>query len=249
MVDPRTSVSPHAGPSRRSALRTVLRVGEYTLALAGGVCLIAYAGACARASYTQHRESAAFDEALRARMQARMHERLQRLHEESPNRSEWSAARMAKYQVSLETPVRALGRLEIPNAGVSVMVLEGTAETTLDRAVGHIEGTARPGEVGNLGIAGHRDGYFRGLRHLETGDTISLATLDGVAHYEVERIAVVSPARVDVLGSTAEPTLTLVTCYPFYHVGDAPWRYVVHARQVDYEAWPAIDAGPDLASR
>ena len=245
MVDSQASVSQRAARPHRSALRTALRVGEYSLALAGGVCLIAYAGACARASYTQHRESAVFDEALRARMQ----ERVQRLHEESPNPSEWSAVRVAKYQASLETPVQALGRLEIPDAGLSVMVLEGTAETTLDRAVGHIEGTARPGEPGNLGIAGHRDGYFRGLRHLETGDTVTLTTLDGIARYEVERIAVVSPGRVDVLESTAEPTLTLVTCYPFYHVGDAPWRYVVHARQVAYEAWPAIDDGRDLASR
>ena len=129
------------------------------------------------------------------------------------------------------------------------MLLEGTDEATLDRAVGRIEGTAKPGEPGNLGIAGHRDGYFRGLRHLQRGDAISLTTLDGVARYRVEKIEVVRPERVDVLQPTGEPMLTLVTCYPFYYIGDAPKRFVVQARQVGYEPWPSRESGPDLAAR
>jgi sortase A len=224
----------------------VLRTAEIALAAAGSACLIAYAGACARASYTQERESAAFEAALRARMQ----ERLARIQAESPNSKEWSPLRFAKYQASLATPVQALGRLEIPNADLSVMVLEGTDDSTLDRAVGHIEGTAQPGQPGNLGIAGHRDGYFRGLRHVKKGDALTLTTLDGVARYEIDKIEVVDPARVDVLAPTKSATMTLVTCYPFYHLGDAPWRYVVHARQVEYETWASLDArNDDLAAR
>ncbi len=219
---------------RHRALRGALRTLEYGLAATGLACLLAYGGACARASLTQSTSSAAFDAALAAR--------LAQIQAESPNRSEWSAARVEKYEASLDAPVRALGRLEIPDAGVSVMVLEGTDETTLDRAVGRIEGTARPGEPGNLGIAGHRDGYFRGLRHVEPGDEIILTTLDGVAHYRVEATQVVSPARVEVLEQTNDPTLTLVTCYPFYYVGSAPQRYVVHARQVSYESWRSSDS-------
>jgi sortase A len=239
------TLSQRRATSRRQALRTALRAGEYALALVGGACLIAYGGACARASITQHRESAAFDEAVRARIAARE----QRIHEESPNRHEWSPARYAKYEATLDKPVRAIGRLEIPEADVSVMVLEGTDDSTLDRAVGHIPGTARPGERGNLGIAGHRDGYFRGLRHLHKGDAVSLTTLDGVARYEVDKIEVVKPGRTEVLQDTPGAALTLVTCYPFFHVGDAPLRYIVHARQVAFEAWSSLDAVDDVASR
>jgi sortase A len=239
-ADPRTATR------GRRALRGALRAAEYALALAGAACLVAYGGACARASLTQQRESAAFDEAVRARIQAQLQQRIQ---EEAPNRGEWSSKRVAKYEASLETPVHAIGRLEIPDADLSVMVLEGTDEETLDRAVGHIPGTARPGQSGNLGIAGHRDGYFRGLRHLESGAAVTLTTLDGIAHYRVDKIEIVHPARTDVLASTGEATLTLVTCYPFYHVGNAPSRYVVHARQVGFEPWSSLDPGGDVAVR
>jgi sortase A len=233
----------------RSKLSRLLRAAEYALALAGSACLLAYAGACARTSYTQQRESAAFEAALSAQAQQRLQERMQRLHAESPNRRDWSPARLAKYQATLGTPVHALARLEIPDVDLSVMVLEGSDDTTLDRAVGHIEGTARPGEPGNLGIAGHRDGYFRALRHVEKGDQLTLTTLDGVAHYEVEKISVVDPARIDVLAPTKVATLTLVTCYPFYHLGDAPWRYVVTAKRVSYETWASLDARSAFAVR
>ncbi len=240
------ATTPRSTTVHHRALRTALRAAEYTLALAGGACLIAYGGACARASLTQSRESAAFDEAVRARIQARVQ---RQIHEESPpNPREWSPARVAKYEASLEKPVNAIGRLEIPDADLSVMVLEGTEDSTLDRAVGHVPGTARPGETGNLGIAGHRDGYFRGLRHLETGDEMSITTLDGVVRYRVDKIQIVDPKRTDVLAPTADRTLTLVTCYPFYHVGDAPWRYIVHARQVSFQAW-SLDPRNDVAAR
>jgi sortase A len=232
--------------SVRSALRTALRVGEITLALAGGACLIAYGGACARASITQQRESDAFDAELQARIQAQVQEQLQQ--ETPPDHREWSPVRVAKYQASLEKPVRAIGRLEIPDVDLEVMVLEGDDDDTLDRAVGHVPGTAsKPGKSGNLAIAGHRDGYFRGLRHLEEGDELSLTTLEGVARYRVEKITIVDPKRTDVLAHTADPTLTLVTCYPFFHVGDAPWRYIVRARQVSFETW-SLDPG-NVAAR
>jgi sortase A len=241
MSDPDTKPAVRFG-----ALRAVLRAGEYALLLLGGVCLIAYGGACARASLTQHRESEAFDAAVHARLQ----ERLAQIHKESPNQREWSPARYSKYQATLDEPAHAIGRLEIPDAdGLSVMVLDGDDDHTLDRAVGRVPGTARPGQRGNLAIAGHRDGYFRGLRHLEKGDAISLTTLDGVARYVVDKIEVVKPGRTDVLAPTSEPTLTLITCYPFFHLGDAPSRYIVHARQVAYEPWSSLDAGNDVAAR
>lgn len=220
----------------RPLLHRALRVAEVALAGAGVACLVVYAAACAQSSLWQARESEAFDRAVR-----------ERLHAEAPDQSDWSPGRIAKYEASRAAPVRALARLEIPAAELSVMVLDGTDESTLDRAVGRIEGTARPGEPGNLGIAGHRDGYFRGLQQLNPGDVIRLATLEGVAQYRVAEIDVVAPERVDVLAPTAEPTLTLVTCYPFYFVGDAPERYVVHAVRVGYEPWESAATGPLLA--
>lgn len=142
-----------------------------------------------------------------------------------------------------ETPERALlawkprpgdpiGRLEIPDAGISAIVSAGTAAVTLRRGIGHIEGTALPGQSGNIGLAGHRDTAFRGLRNLQPGDRISLSTAFGSYDYAVESIQTVAPERVDVLDPSEHPTLTLVTCFPFDFVGPAPLRFVLRAREV-----------------
>jgi sortase A len=113
-----------------------------------------------------------------------------------------------------------------------VPVLPGTDDLTLDRAVGHIEDTAQPGRDGNSGIAGHRDGFFRGLKDIAPGDAIELETLRGKGLYRVERTWVVDPEDVSVLDPTPTRALTLVTCYPFYFVGPAPQRFIVRAVSV-----------------
>jgi sortase A len=129
-------------------------------------------------------------------------------------------------------PGEPVGRIEIPRLGVSVIVSEGLDRKTLRRAVGHVPGTALPGDLGNVGIAGHRDSFFRPLKDVRVGDQVVLTTPRGTFRYVVEATAVVRPDRVDVLDPTAEPTLTLVTCYPFYYVGSAPERFIVQAREV-----------------
>ena len=106
---------------------------------------------------------------------------------------------------------------------------DGTDDLTLNHAVGRIAGTSRPGESGNIGIAGHRDGFFRGLKDVRVGDAIELKTLKGTDTYIVDQIQIVSPRQVEVLRSTSVPSLTLVTCYPFYFIGSAPQRYIVTA--------------------
>jgi len=111
-------------------------------------------------------------------------------------------------------------------------VLPGTDDRILDRALGHVEGTAPPGTDGNSGIAGHRDGFFRGLKDIVPGDAIELDTLDGKESYRVERTWVVDPEDVSVLDPTSTRALTLVTCYPFYFVGSAPRRFIVRAVRV-----------------
>jgi sortase A len=125
-----------------------------------------------------------------------------------------------------------IGLLEIPSAGISEIVSEGTDALTLRRGVGHIHGTARPGEPGNIALAGHRDTVFRGLRKLRPADRIVLVTAGGSFEYAVEALQTVAPERTDVLDAGSHPTLTLVTCYPFDFIGPAPLRYVVRAREI-----------------
>ena len=125
-----------------------------------------------------------------------------------------------------------IGRIEIPRLGISAVLSEGTDQKTLRRAVGHIEGTALPGQPGNMGIAGHRDTFFRPLRHIRPNDIIVVAALNGRFRYRVTSTKVVPPTAVDVLAPTPGQTLTLVTCYPFYYVGSAPRRFIVKAERM-----------------
>lgn len=125
-----------------------------------------------------------------------------------------------------------IGRIEIPRLQLSVVAIEGIDTATLRRAVGHIPGTALPGHPGNVGIAGHRDTFFRALKNLRIKDDIQFSTSSGNFEYQVESLRVVEPDAVGVLASSGENVLTLVTCYPFYFVGTAPKRFIVRARQV-----------------
>jgi sortase A len=124
-----------------------------------------------------------------------------------------------------------LGRIDIPRLGMSFAVLQGTNSRTLRLGAGHIEGTPLPGDPGNSGIAGHRDTFFRELRNIRQNDEIQLQTLTGLLHYEVDWVKVVNPDDVSVLAPSSGSALTLVTCYPFYFLGSASQRFVVHARQ------------------
>jgi sortase A len=125
-----------------------------------------------------------------------------------------------------------IGRIEITRLGLSAVVMEGTSSKTLRRAVGHIEGTALPGTLGNVGLSGHRDRHFRPLRNIKRNDEILLTTLAGRFQYRVVSTQVVQPTDVSVLESGSTEVLTLVTCFPFYYVGPAPDRFVVRAERV-----------------
>jgi sortase A len=126
-----------------------------------------------------------------------------------------------------------VGKIEIPRLNISAIVREGVDDRTLDLAAGHIPHTALPDETGNVGIAAHRDTLFRNLKDVRRDDRITLTTLDGEYVYRVVSFQIVLPADVSVLDpSPHQKTLTLVTCYPFYFVGNAPKRFIVHAIQV-----------------
>jgi sortase A len=142
----------------------------------------------------------------------------------------WSEKRLREYTESLSrsfTPPLAV--LNVPRLKIRVPVLEGTDELVLNRGVGWIIGTAKPGETGNSGIAGHRDGFFRALKDIAEGDEIRLETAGGVIPYKVDLLKIVPPEDVSVLAPRYADSLTLVTCYPFYFVGNAPERWIVHA--------------------
>jgi sortase A len=142
----------------------------------------------------------------------------------------WSLKRIHAYEEGLTAKVnRPLAVLRIPNIHLEVPVYNDTDDLILNRGVGRILGTAQMGETGNLGLAGHRDGFFRGLKDLGLHDEIDLDRIGQSDTYAVEKIEIVNPEDVSVLTPTSAPTLTLVTCFPFYFVGSAPQRYIVTA--------------------
>jgi sortase A len=156
---------------------------------------------------------------------------------QSASHRDWDSARIRAYQRSLLVkfaPPEAV--LRIPKIGLEVPVLEGDDALTLNRGVGHIPGTTMPGEAGNVGVAGHRDGFFRGLKDVVPGDVIEMqrgtGADDKTDRYVVRDIAIVMPSDTRLLKDTSESTLTLVTCFPFRYVGSAPQRYVVQAALV-----------------
>lgn len=190
-----------------------LRIAERLAWGLGVALLISYGAARVHGQVMQDRALRSFDEAR-----------------QTVDFSLWSEGRVEAYR---NTPVDQdsvpLAVLRIPGIDLEVPVFDGTDEFTLNRAVGRIAGTARPGEPGNLGIAGHRDGFFRGLKDVSIGDVVELQTLTGTERYAITSITITTPSDVEVLDPTSETSITLVTCYPFYFVGSAPQRYIVRA--------------------
>ena len=132
-------------------------------------------------------------------------------------------------------PHSVLGRIEIPRLDLSVMVVEGDDDRALLLGAGHVPETALPGEPGNIAIAGHRDTFFRPLKSIREGDRIVLTTSRGSSEYSVASAQIAQPTDTEVLESSREPILTLITCYPFSYVGAAPERFVVRARKLASE--------------
>jgi sortase A len=142
----------------------------------------------------------------------------------------WSEERIGAFKASLSLrKEEPLAVLAIERLSIRVPVFEGTDDLTLNRGAGWIVGTAEPGTDGNTGIAAHRDGFFRALKDVQTGDAIELRTHDLTLIYRVSATRIVDPEDVGVLAPRAEPSVTLVTCYPFYFAGSAPQRFIVHA--------------------
>lgn len=134
---------------------------------------------------------------------------------------------------TVATGTLAIAVLRIPGIKLEVPVGYGTDESVLRRGAGLVEGTAAPGTRGNVAIAGHRDTFFRGLENVAVGDLVELETFDRRLTYRIATLSVVEPTDVHVLADSGESELTLVTCYPFYFVGNAPQRFIVRAVVAD----------------
>jgi len=161
---------------------------------------------------------------------AMSHLAVARFRAESRTNSLWDSARIQAYKRTLDVNFPAPEAvLRVPRLGIEVPVLEGTSDLTLNRGVGHIPGTALPGQPGNVAITGHRDGFFRPLKDASIGDVIEVQRRSQTDRYVIRKIKIVFPSDTSVLNSTTDSTLTLVTCYPFYYVGAAPQRYIVQA--------------------
>ncbi len=147
-----------------------------------------------------------------------------------PDMQRWSQAAKQRYLAAIEhTEAPVLGSLRVPSLNLAVPVYASDSELSLDRGAATIDGMAYPHEAGHIGIAGHRDGYFRALEDIRLGAALELDTLKGTKHFVVDDIQIVGADDVSYLAETDEQRLTLVTCYPFYRVGSAPNRFLVRA--------------------
>jgi sortase A len=221
--------------------KTALRRLERLLLVIGVLCLGGYAYAWLDTRIVQYRENRLLEASLSAARSANGLEAAETDSLETFRDGEPSPARRDPGPEG-----SLIGRVEIPRIGVSAIVLEGVGKKTLRRAVGRIPETAMPGGPGNVGLAGHRDSFFRGLKDVRKNDIVTLKTLGGTFHYRVESIEIVQPADTHVLDDVGAPALTLVTCYPFFYVGSAPERFIVRARLVDDPAVGAQHAAPIL---
>jgi len=141
----------------------------------------------------------------------------------------WSQKRVVAYAEAQKSGDAPQALLRIPKLTLEVPVYGDTSEFNLDRGAGRIPGTAGLQDAGNIGIAAHRDGFFRKLKDVELGMDVFLEHDGRTYRYQITEISIVTPQESGVLAPTSKPSVTLVTCYPFYFVGSAPKRFIVRA--------------------
>ena len=224
----------------------VLRSIEFLAWTAGVSMLVTYAGT--RSWYAHGKEEGlATFEAVRKEVQSQQTSpeadpQSARIATAGPvDMTTWSRERIAHYRAALQATAIPQAVLRIPSLSLVVPVFEGTSEDNLNRGAGRIEGTAHIGEPGNIGIAAHRDGFFRVLKDVQVGQLMVLERLHATETYRIVATTIVDPSDVSVLAATPTHSITLVTCYPFYFVGSAPQRFIVRAEKTPAGATPAGD--------
>ena len=222
---------PHGCPPVASASgRMIMELGFWIL----GIALIA--AWFAATTTLEHQRSQGLELFAEARAAARVSDRLEDLPLADQSLPVQDGQAVTPVPVPASTADAAslpIAVLRIASVGLEVPVYPDISELNLNRGAGWIEGTAAPNAGGNMAVAAHRDQYFRPLKDIQVGDILELESLSGLGEFRVSRILVVDPHEVSVLDDTAVPTLTLVTCYPFYFIGNAPQRYIVQAIAVD----------------
>jgi sortase A len=159
----------------------------------------------------------------------------------------WNPKRVAAYKASISMKTNLpVAILRIPQINLEVPVFDNTDDLTLNRGVGRIRGTAQIGHTGNLGIAGHRDGFFRGLKDIGLNDVVDVIRPGATDEYVITEMRVVNPNDISVLAPTTVSTLTLVTCFPFYYIGNAPQRYIITARSQRFSRPDQNQQKPDF---
>jgi sortase A len=213
-VAPRINVSEIRSAIAQRDFVRLRKPAEYLLWLIAIVALGYCSAQYSAAAIHQSRQSARLD-ALRADAQ-----------------EGGATAELAKVSSGDANSAALLGRIEIPRVGVSAIVEDGESDSTLAQSVGHLSGTALPGQPGNVALAAHRDTYFRDLEDIQTGDDVYFTTATAIYKYTVDDVSVVAPDDVSVIAPSNDSRLTLITCYPFHFVGPAPKRFVVTAHLV-----------------
>jgi sortase A len=228
-----------------TAMKLVLRGVQHLLLVAGVLLVGVYVGRSLNAVMMSHIAAKKFaegDSSPNSRPSADLPPRSAK----RPDVTLWSEKRVAAYEEALSRyfdPPIAL--IRIRRLKIEAPIFEGVDELTLDRGVGHIPGTALPGQDGNLAVAGHRDGFFRPLKDIAPQDEVEVLTASKKETYTVDQIVLVSPKDVSVLEPGSARSLTLVTCFPFYFIGSAPKRYIVKALLTKSEVTPVTDERKD----
>jgi sortase A len=151
----------------------------------------------------------------------------------SPDQSMWSDKARVKFEKVKNNGAAPMAVIKIDRLNIEGPIFDGTDKITLDRGIGLVDGTAMPGEAGNMALSAHRDSFFRPLKDVVVGDRIELLTQKGMQAFEVSEITIVDSQDISVLDPTDTAVLTLITCYPFYYVGYAPDRFIVRAIPVE----------------
>ncbi len=129
-------------------------------------------------------------------------------------RAHLSAAAPIQVEQSANPP----SRIVIPKINVDAPIVDGVTWEDLKKGVGHLPGSANPGERGNLYLAAHNDIFgeiFRHLEKLEPGDEYFIYAGEEKFRYVVTEKRIIEPTEVEVMLPTTEPVATLQTCYPY----------------------------------
>ena len=223
---------------RAERRRVVLRWLEQTLFALAVVCLAYYGYQTIEARQVQQEQAAAFEALLESSRPAAplappttvVAERVALPQDDAP------AAPAPRRRLPATGPAGdVLALLEIPRLQLASTIVSGDSDDVLDVAIGHLPDTPKPWEAGNSALAAHRDGLFRPLRHIRLGDEIRVRSQHGDILYRVSETRIVTPDDLSVLAPTTSQTLTLITCYPFNFIGNAPKRFIVHAQRINAE--------------